>query len=285
LHCAQGFKQTYGASAKPNSTDPNVSTHFVGAWDTVDAYGPPIDEAKKALAWLSGFLDKIPLLRRFAVTRFKDFQLSERVTNAYHAVALDDERHSFHPVLWDERDKKKNQTVEQVWFAGIHADVGGGYTRASLSLEPLHWMLQKAETCDFRFDATHKERIEQERSAARRLHDSCSGVCVYYRYRPRHVSALCAQRHVAPVRVHTSVLERIKLTGESGLPNGLPSAFEVEGGAATNTGHRPNCAALDAVRGVTCWRGALYYSSLTWTIWLLSTCKESVVNPRGFSMD
>ncbi len=57
---------------------------------------------------------------------FHDFSLSESVKHAYHALAIDDARKSFHPVLFDPKLKNEGQTLKQVWFMGMHTDDGGG---------------------------------------------------------------------------------------------------------------------------------------------------------------
>ena len=64
-----------------------------------------------------------------------NYGLSEKVKRARHALALDDERDTFHPLLWDEQHEYrliqagtvKADRLQQVWFAGMHSDVGGGY--------------------------------------------------------------------------------------------------------------------------------------------------------------
>ena len=62
---------------------------FIGVWDTVDAYGLPVDELAE-------------LWDRFIFPmRFEDRRLSEKVAKACHALSIDDERHTIHPVLWD----------------------------------------------------------------------------------------------------------------------------------------------------------------------------------------
>src|SRR5215207_8466448 len=73
----------------PDSDRP-IEIEFVGLWDTVDAYGLPVDELTRAVdlfVW--------PLTMR-------DYNLNPRVKRARHALALDDERHTFHPRLWNE---------------------------------------------------------------------------------------------------------------------------------------------------------------------------------------
>jgi len=94
-----------------------ANVEFIGVWDTVAAL--------------------------FGKGDFHDFSLSHCVKHAYHALAIDDERKSFHPVLWDETIDDR-QSMEQVWFCGAHTDVGGGYPDTGLSDIALHWLLKHA---------------------------------------------------------------------------------------------------------------------------------------------
>jgi hypothetical protein len=73
-----------------------------------------------------------------------DTTLSSHVRFAYQALAIDEEREPFKPTLWDEGSGAEGQTLEQVWFAGVHTEVGGGASDASLSDIALLWMAQKA---------------------------------------------------------------------------------------------------------------------------------------------
>ena len=63
--------------------------------------------------------------------------------HAYQALAIDDYRDTFHPVLWEE-NKENYQTIEQVWFVGSHTDIGGGYKEQEISDIPLQWLTAKA---------------------------------------------------------------------------------------------------------------------------------------------
>jgi uncharacterized protein (DUF2235 family) len=114
---------------------------FVGVWDTVGALGIPID----------GF--RLPLLSR--LWRFHDTTLSRYVRHAYHALAIDERRRPFRPTLWDQNKGAQNQTLEQVWFAGVHSDVGGGYSDTGLSEISLLWMAEKALGCGLAFKPDH----------------------------------------------------------------------------------------------------------------------------------
>ncbi len=131
---------------------------FLGVWDTVDAYGGPIDEITRAIDYWYWPLS------------MPDQFMNRKIDRACHALALEEERDSFHPVLWDDRyvrDGNKlyavahdwkpapsdpdqplaaidRERISQVWFVGVHSDIGGGYSRAGLSYHTLAWMMERA---------------------------------------------------------------------------------------------------------------------------------------------
>ena len=112
---------------------------LVGVWDTVGSLGLPT----------KGFLEQIEerLLhlkdKRFG---FLDTRLSDRVKAAYHALAIDEFREPFLPTLWEgARVNRPGSNVEQVWFAGAHSNVGGGYANSGLSDIALGWMIERAK--------------------------------------------------------------------------------------------------------------------------------------------
>ena len=111
------------------SSEPRVK--FIGVWDTVGALGIPID----GLNWFN---------QRW---QFHDVKLSKIVEYAYQALAVDERRKPFQPAIWERQEHSVDQTVEQVWFAGVHSDVGGGYSACGLSDISLRWMLARAEAC------------------------------------------------------------------------------------------------------------------------------------------
>jgi uncharacterized protein (DUF2235 family) len=122
----------------------DVYVQFVGVWDTVGALGIPID----------GF--RPPLLSN--AWTFHDTTLSRYVRHAYHAVAIDERRRPFEPTLWElaEGDTRPpGSSLEQVWFTGVHCDIGGGYKDPSLSELPLLWMAAKAQACGLAFKPDH----------------------------------------------------------------------------------------------------------------------------------
>ncbi|HEY0570039.1 MAG TPA: DUF2235 domain-containing protein, partial [Enterovirga sp.] len=91
----------------------NIPIHFIGVWDTVGALGIPDD-----LALLNLFDNK-------ADHHFHDTSLCSSVAHARHAVAMDERRQSFAPTLWEGYDQTRD--VKQIWFPGVHSNVGGGY--------------------------------------------------------------------------------------------------------------------------------------------------------------
>jgi hypothetical protein len=89
--------------------------------------------------------------------QFHDTELSKIVRTACHALALDERRMQFKAVLWkalpaEARAKKDEQVVEQVWFAGCHADIGGGTRHNMLSDITLGWMAGRAQDCGLVMD-------------------------------------------------------------------------------------------------------------------------------------
>ena len=76
-------------------------------------------------------------------------ELNPSIENAYHAMSIDDERLTFHPRIWDESGF--DGSVEQVLFAGVHSNIGGGYPKDSLSYISFDWMMKKANDCGLEF--------------------------------------------------------------------------------------------------------------------------------------
>jgi uncharacterized protein (DUF2235 family) len=116
--------------------EPETAIQCVGVWDTVGALGIPLRAFGRQNKKKYEFLDT---------------RLSKAVKYAFHALAIDEHRGMFAPTLWDS-DPVPGQTVQQVWFAGAHSDVGGGYPEHSLSDIALEWMMEAATTAELEFD-------------------------------------------------------------------------------------------------------------------------------------
>lgn len=201
---------------------------FIGVWDTVAAYGGPIVEMTR------GF-DK--WVRRLSMPNYK---LSPQVKRAVHALALDDEREAFLPLLWDETQSPDPDRITQVWFSGMHSDVGGGYPDEQLSSVPLQWMIAKIDP-PLAFAQAKLDEIDRKATANGPMHDSRSGAAMFYRYQPRRIEAL-AMDGKSPIRdpasgqkdllrkviVHDSVIARTDAPIDGYAPIVLPAAFERE---------------------------------------------------------
>ena len=194
------------------------SIHFVGIWDTVDAYGGPIQEMTRAIDY---WVWPLSMPDRF---------MNAKVHKACHALALEDERDAFRPVIWDQRyvrgiDHIPGQTkadwlcdinydprsqaaksadpaphlrtdlplidqarISQVWFTGVHSDIGGGYPQDGLSYVTFDWMLDRAKAYGLRyFDEQRELLIDPQINPSDKLNDSRKGLAGYYRYKPRNI--------------------------------------------------------------------------------------------------
>jgi uncharacterized protein (DUF2235 family) len=136
---------------------------FVGVWDTVGALGIPVDEPGIQL-----------LNDRW---KFHDVVLSTYVDNAFQALAIDERRRPFTPAIWQRQPGNRTQRLEQVWFAGVHSDVGGGYSERGLADISLKWMATRAGACGLAVDLS-LAGVTVAPDPAGPLHDSLTW---YYR--------------------------------------------------------------------------------------------------------
>jgi uncharacterized protein (DUF2235 family) len=111
-----------------------TAIEFVGVWDTVGALGIPVP------FW--GTLGEREFL-------FHDTEPSKIVQHARHALSIDENREDFEPTLWSD---KPGLDLKQVWFAGVHSDIGGGYDEHGLSDCAGQWMISEAAACGLHFE-------------------------------------------------------------------------------------------------------------------------------------
>ncbi len=210
------FRRKNSISDETHAPDGKVSIRLIGVWDTVAAVGLPIREISKF--W-----------NRFVYPfMFPDYLLSSRVDKGCHAISIDDERRTFHPMMWDERGSDESNTghVEQVWFTGVHSNVGGGYPKQGISLVTLDWMMQRAEEMGLKFVRSERDRYRHLQNVHDKLYDSRNGLAVYYRYRPRDIAKICGRLGIIPT-LHVSALERIALGTQDYAPGNLPDEFRI----------------------------------------------------------
>jgi uncharacterized protein (DUF2235 family) len=122
-----------------------VRVRFLGVWDTVGALGIPLE-----------------LFPGFDAERynFHDTTISRIVDHACHAIAIDERRKPLAPALWHTRADRTR--TEQAWFAGTHADVGGGLREAGLANISLRWMVQQAGQAGLAVDPAALEAMLAE---------------------------------------------------------------------------------------------------------------------------
>ena len=147
---------------------------FVGVWDTVSSVG-----------WIENPL-KLPYTADNG-----DIEIGR------HAVAIDEKRAFFRTNLWrpgeDPGESHGPKDLLQVWFPGVHCDVGGGYAEAEsgLSKLALQWMLDEAELFHLKVDPQKKHDILGGRrpyvppDPNGYLHESLTGLWTLAEYIPK----------------------------------------------------------------------------------------------------
>jgi uncharacterized protein (DUF2235 family) len=254
---------------------------FLGVWDTVDAYGGPIDEITRAIDYWYWPLS------------MPDQFMNHKIGRACHALALEEERDAFHPVLWDDRyvrdvdglyaadhDWKPapsdpaapladidRERISQVWFVGVHSDIGGGYSRDGLSYRTLSWMMERASVYGLDYLPVQQDWLASFIDPYDKLNDSRHGLGGYYRYRPRKLADIYSEppyklslgddfQHIRNIlgntsdpelevkadlavsqsyverpapKIHQSVLDRIGKGNDGYAPIVLPEKYHVVG--------------------------------------------------------
>jgi hypothetical protein len=80
---------------------------------------------------------------------FVNTQVASQVEHAFHAMALDEHRNLFTPTLWEQPDQPNRlKSLRQVWFPGVHSNIGGSYADAGISNITLAWMVSQFEDTD-----------------------------------------------------------------------------------------------------------------------------------------
>ncbi|HEY7491116.1 MAG TPA: DUF2235 domain-containing protein [Candidatus Tectomicrobia bacterium] len=168
-----------------------VRIKFIGVWDTVGALGVPGN-----------------ILQHLVGDRweFHDVKLSKIVENAYHALAIDERRGPFKPALWEQPVPVPNQNLEQVWFAGAHCNVGGGYADCGLSDIAFLWMKEKAAACGLAFEQAYLERFIHPNPLGA-LRDSKNGA---FKFTGEYVRPIGGGKNTRE-SVHPTVLECQKM--------------------------------------------------------------------------
>jgi len=169
---------------------------FVGVWDTVGAMGLPF-------SFFGLIKDQ---------HRFYDNKLGSNVITARHALSLDEKRDDFEPTIWSPND---NVDLKQVWFSGVHCDVGGGYKndadKTTLSDIPMTWLMKEAHAVGLIFEdflsVTNLNPIAKQ-------HDEYKGLM---RFLGKYVRVIPNPKDI-PTLVHSSVRKRYKSSNYKSVP-------------------------------------------------------------------
>jgi len=248
LHLAWNFGNITGGR--------DIKIKFIGVWDTVASVFVPRPDRLY-----------LPSLQRLPYTR-----TNPSVEIFRQAIAIDERRTMFRINRWiepqpfvvkrfEENVPPAEQDIKQVWFSGVHSDVGGGYpeSESGLSKFPLGWMIQEATAHGLKIDddirnhlvlgtprpgATNKYVLP---NAAATLHESLTPAWWMIEWWPKRVKYEDWPRpHVlgwyCPLgeprliqnpfdsvkpRIHQSVLDRMQLVSDY-KPINFPEYYDVE---------------------------------------------------------
>ena len=167
FNICDAFKDSFCHVCKP---------HFIGVWDTVTSLG------------------------HIHGKKFYDQTLNPDVKNAYQAISIDEKRKKFPVSLWDESKKQEHQTIEQVWFSGVHCNIGGYYLERGLSDIVFAWLMDKAVKHGLKLKEKWKDNLNQDYTDV--LHNSRKGVWKLWRKADRNIPC--------DAKIHRSVFDRMK---------------------------------------------------------------------------
>ncbi len=222
---SERFRESFSIEVCPK-------VHFVGVWDTVSSYG-----------WF-GDLESLPHTRN-----------NEVIEHVRHAIAIDERRAFFRQNRFEQSPEQLS--FKQVWFAGCHSDVGGGYPEANSEAQTafisLEWMLREAEGLGLRIlDTNRKDGFKNHLPGPpnpKSIHESLTGKWKLVEFVPRRAFNSKKKRKAwrlpnffkrrtifdgKPVNgkvqtaetVHISVIERKEQTGYN--PPNLPKDLPIE---------------------------------------------------------
>lgn len=185
----------------------DLSIKFMGVWDTVGALGVPTP--------------LLSVLSKKYWVGFHDTDLGDCVQSAYQALAIDERRHPYRPSNWTACSA--NSKLEQVWFAGSHSNVGGGYKDRGLSDIAFLWIINRARECGLQFNEAYlnnNEKVEPRSDGV--LINSFSAIykllgAIKPLKMPEYLRPIgerkCAEQNLSPTineMLHESVVERLQ---------------------------------------------------------------------------
>lgn len=205
-NAAKAFRERYAQASN--------QVHFVGVWETVGALGIPFS--------FMGLFEEHD--------EFYDTKMGSNVSIARHAMAIDEQREDFEPTIWTPR---VGVDLKQVWFAGVHADLGGSYppdteTGVLTSDTALGWMLKQASQAGLSLEPHISDSLSNGVKGT--LHKSRTGVFRLKKplSRPLFIPG-------KPTLIHPSVRERYE-SDQNYRPEKLEQQVREFGWEAVETG-------------------------------------------------
>jgi uncharacterized protein (DUF2235 family) len=209
------FRQTFARQVTEGDYQRRFPVHFLGVWDTVSSVG-----------WI------------WDPTSYPFTARNPGIAVVRHAVSVDERRCFFRQNLLQAADE---QDFRELWFSGVHSDVGGGYPTADGSLwrPPFEWMLGEARSAGLLVDDQRLERVLEGSNATDpwndEKHESLTWKWWPAEFFPKVVwrpgrgkrPELGLGRHrriETPIALHRSALLRIKGPTRYAPPN-LSAAF------------------------------------------------------------
>lgn len=209
---------------------------------------------------VASVIESGPYLPRLSSQAFT--QKNRSVESVRHAVAIDERRTMFRPLLWPEgedywgnpfnRTAAKRQDVHEVWFRGVHDDIGGGYPEkeSALAKVSLQWLVEETKPMGLRYRTQTVNEILYAKNPAKhyvapdplaKIHNSMNWAWAILEFIPSRRPAgsdrptlfgltipLFARRTIPEgARIDASVFERAEITGQ--LPENLPAEYRIEG--------------------------------------------------------
>jgi uncharacterized protein (DUF2235 family) len=131
----QEFRWTFARPVPGSDDDRRFGIHFLGAWDTVSSVGWVWDPA-----------------------RFPYTARNPSIAIIRHAVSVDERRSFFRQNLMQQTGE---QDFQELWFPGVHGDVGGGYPEKDGGLWRMafEWLLGEARTAGLLVDPERLEAV------------------------------------------------------------------------------------------------------------------------------
>ncbi|PYE90441.1 DUF2235 domain-containing protein [Phyllobacterium leguminum] len=269
-----GFIHAIGLIKKPNlnlvdyayRAYKRIGRRNEGSFAEVRLYERILDPDRPPIRLLGLFdtvasvIESGPYIPRLASTAFT--QKNRSVESVRHAVGIDERRTMFRPLLWPEgeeywgnpfnRGAARRQDVREVWFRGVHDDIGGGLPedKSALAKVSLQWMMEETMPMGLIYRTQSVNEILYGKKPARHhvapdplapIHNSMNWAWAILEFLPSRRPqgsrrpALFGwtlplfERRVIPddAFIHASVLERAEVTGA--LPENMPAEFRVEG--------------------------------------------------------